>query len=284
MSRLHKNRISCCPGAPYPVLAGRSVPVLPGGCGPLLDLCRQGTYNVHMDSEDSVPTRSPNTQLPNIVGDAPGQWLTLKEAAEVLGVHFTTLRKWADEGEIRVFRTPGGHRRFSAGDLRRFLEARVGQSPAPDSSGFVDVAVDRVRAEMQRLSQEQIGWAQSLSDSARDLSRLRGRRLFALAIAYVLKPGQRAQLLAEGRELGRAYGQDAVRNHISLIETGRAVQFFRSQLNHVLHSSDPAHRIDADDRRIEQAVDQFLDEVLYAVLGGYEEALGGDPTIAPSAA
>lgn len=232
-----------------------------------------------MDSEDPVPTQSPAA-----AGGPAGQWLTLKEASEILGVHFTTLRKWADEGEIRVFRTPGGHRRFSAGDLRRFLEARVGQTPAPDSAAFVDIAVDRVRAEMQRLPQEQIGWAQSLSESARDLSRRRGRQLFSLAIAYLLKPAQRAQLLAEGRVLGHAYGQDAVRNHISLIETGRAVQFFRSQLNQVLQSSDPVHRIEADDHPIQLIVDQFLDEVLYAVLGGYEEALGADATITPSGA
>ena len=74
-----------------------------------------------------------NPQLHNaLVGrQSVLQWLTLKEASEFLGVHFTTLRKWADEGEIRVFRTPGGHRRFSVADLRRFLEERVRHEVAP---------------------------------------------------------------------------------------------------------------------------------------------------------
>ncbi len=232
-----------------------------------------------MDADEPV-----STQLPIVPGGAAGQWLTLKEASDVLGVHFTTLRKWADEGEIRVFRTPGGHRRFSAADLRRFLETRVGQTPLPDAPGFVEVAVDRVRAEMQRLPQEQLGWAHALPDSARDLSRQRGRQLFALAIAYVLKPAQRSRLLEEARRLGRAYGQDAARNHISLSETGRAVQFFRSQLSQILRGGDPAHSADADDQQIQQVVNQLLDEVLYAVLGGYEEALGTAPSVAPSPA
>ena len=39
-------------------------------------------------------------------------WLTLSEAAEQLGVHPTTLRRWADNGDIPVSVTPGGHRRF----------------------------------------------------------------------------------------------------------------------------------------------------------------------------
>ena len=43
-------------------------------------------------------------------------WLTLKEACDFLGVHYTTLRSWADKGEISVFRTPGGHRRPSRSD------------------------------------------------------------------------------------------------------------------------------------------------------------------------
>ena len=38
--------------------------------------------------------------------------LTLGEAAERLGVHENTMRKWADQGIIPVVRRPGGHRRF----------------------------------------------------------------------------------------------------------------------------------------------------------------------------
>ena len=40
------------------------------------------------------------------------EWLNLGEAAEILGVHPSTLRAWADHGEIPAHRTPGKHRRF----------------------------------------------------------------------------------------------------------------------------------------------------------------------------
>ena len=202
-----------------------------------------------------------------------GPWLTLKDASEFLGVHFTTLRKWADEGEIRVFRTPGGHRRFSVADLRRFLEERVSAAPTPDTGTLLDEAVDRVRAEIQRMPHEH-GWVASADESARDLSRQRGRQLFSLAISYVLKPAQRDRLMDEGRQLGLAYGRDAALNQITLTETGRAVQFFRSQLNQALRSSDTSAGLDADDVRVQQIVNHFLDEVLYAVLNGYEQEMG----------
>ncbi len=50
--------------------------------------------------------------------------LRLKAAAEVLGVHPVTLRRWADEGRVPVVR-PGRERRFRSEDLDRFL----GQAP-----------------------------------------------------------------------------------------------------------------------------------------------------------
>src|SRR5512141_2507723 len=50
-------------------------------------------------------------------------WLDLSEAAHYLGVHFTTLRRWADAGQVPCIRTPGGRRRFAAADLQVFLES-----------------------------------------------------------------------------------------------------------------------------------------------------------------
>ena len=69
-------------------------------------------------------TRDPSEERPLAVSAAPRpapQWLTLKEASEFLGVHFTTLRTWADRGELRVFRTPGGHRRYPAVAVQELL-------------------------------------------------------------------------------------------------------------------------------------------------------------------
>ncbi len=45
------------------------------------------------------------------------EWLSLQEASDRLHVHADTLRQWADRGRIKTYRTPGGHRRFNAGDV-----------------------------------------------------------------------------------------------------------------------------------------------------------------------
>lgn len=204
------------------------------------------------------------------VASTQQQWLTLKDASEFLGVHFTTLRLWADSGEIRVFRTPGGHRRFSLGDLRRFLEERAHQALTLNEEKLVATAVGLVRKEMQSAPAEQAHWHYPLDEAANQSRRNRGRQLFALAIAYVLKPAQRPRLLEEGRKLGQEYGHEAAASKLGLAATGRAVRFFRSQLVQAIHSQENPELVDADDLRIQAQLDQFLDEVLYAVLDGYE--------------
>ena len=55
---------------------------------------------------------------------AKGEWLTLSAAAALLGVHASTLRLWADHGEVASTRTAGGHRRFRHDDIEAFAAAR----------------------------------------------------------------------------------------------------------------------------------------------------------------
>jgi excisionase family DNA binding protein len=224
-----------------------------------------------------VKRKQPDNDLPvpasgAAAGGVHAQWLALKEASDFLGVHFTTLRTWADNGEIPVFRTPGGHRRFSLDDLRRFLAQRSHLS-APDEHGLVSVAVGRVRQELERSPALTQDWRYPLQGEAEQARRQRGRQLFALAVSFVLKPHQSERLLEQGRELGREYGSEAAIGGVGLAETGRAVQFFRSQLVAAVRHSEGAAAPDADDLRVQQLIDQFLDEVLYAVLDGYERSL-----------
>jgi excisionase family DNA binding protein len=204
----------------------------------------------------------------------PTQWLALKEASDFLGIHFTTLRSWADAGDIAVFRTPGGHRRFSLDDLRRFLSERS-HHLAAEEPGLVEAAVVRVRQELERGAPIAQRWHYALSDEAEQARRERGRQLFALAIAFVVKPNQRPRLLESGRELGQEYGAEAASSGVGLAETGRAVQFFRKQLAEAVRNEEAPGAPDADDVRVVRLIDEFLDEVLYAVLDGYEAQAQG---------
>jgi excisionase family DNA binding protein len=54
--------------------------------------------------------------------DAPdaADWVGIRRASEILGVHPSTLREWTRAGRLDAFVTPGGHRRYRASDLQMF--------------------------------------------------------------------------------------------------------------------------------------------------------------------
>ena len=61
-----------------------------------------------------------NARIPEATQEP--EWLTLGQAARYLGVAQSTIRKWSDSGRVRVYKTPGRHRRYRRGDLDAFLE------------------------------------------------------------------------------------------------------------------------------------------------------------------
>ena len=58
------------------------------------------------------------SSTPSVAARADSGWLSLGPAARLVGVDPDTLRRWADDGRVESYTTPGGHRRFA----RRALE------------------------------------------------------------------------------------------------------------------------------------------------------------------
>ena len=94
-------------------------------------------------------------------------WVSLGRACKQLGVNESTLRRWADEGRIRSFRTPGGHRRYKRADLDAFLER---SGPGKPARGPLVLLVDddaQVR-EVVRINLEMEGYAVREAANAED--------------------------------------------------------------------------------------------------------------------
>ncbi|MEY4719241.1 MAG: hypothetical protein RL563_1859 [Pseudomonadota bacterium] len=51
------------------------------------------------------------------------QWISTKQAAELLGVSQRTIQNWVDNGKLKSSRTAGGHRRLNPDDVKHVLQA-----------------------------------------------------------------------------------------------------------------------------------------------------------------
>ena len=73
------------------------------------------------------------------------EWITLHEAAQLLGVHPATVRHWSDEGRLPVYRTSGGHRRYKRDEVELWARSarpagkRMFAKPEPAPAAPVEV-------------------------------------------------------------------------------------------------------------------------------------------------
>lgn len=88
-----------------------------------------------------------------------GDWLSTKQAMDLLGVGPTTVKRWTDEGMLPAIRTTGGHRRFKRSDLLRFREQVLA---AQTEINAVDEEVDLISLHT------------SVADTMRNITALRG--------------------------------------------------------------------------------------------------------------
>ncbi len=65
--------------------------------------------------------------------------LSTYEASVILNVDISTVKKWVDEGKIKAFRTPGGHRRITRVDLIDFVMEY--DFPAPGLTGSTGILI-----------------------------------------------------------------------------------------------------------------------------------------------
>jgi len=156
------------------------------------------------------------------------EWLSLSAAAKLLNIHPTTLRRWADNGEIPFLLTPGGHRRFNNDDIRQFAEKRHGvRKPHGMVQRWADAAVANARHEI--VIHQQYNWISSLDEPTRQHNRQLGQQLMALTLQYLLN-GEGDQLLLEARGIGQQYGETAIAAGLPLTEALEASMFFRDTL------------------------------------------------------
>jgi excisionase family DNA binding protein len=190
------------------------------------------------------------------------EWLSLDEAAKRLNVHPTTVRDWADKGRIRIYRTPGGHRRFSEADV-----SELGAQPKPDLSLLMHATVGQTRMATSdgRLATE--SWYARFDEEAKARQRELGMDLVQFLVSF-LANSQR-DWTEEINELGARYASLARQSGLSVGDAMRAFHLFDGLVRASVNDLSAARLTRGD---LEQSVGWFLNEVEVAMV----EALAGD--------
>lgn len=157
-------------------------------------------------------------------------WLTLSQAAQRLNVHPTTLRRWADEGQIPFMLTPGGHRRFADSDVARLGGRRHAvRGLGPVERIWAKEALERTRQAVS-ARQDDDSWLKHYDAASRDRNRLLGQQLMMITMRYLTDEFEDPSLVVEARTIGRQYGQNARTLGLSLTAALQASMFFRDTL------------------------------------------------------
>ncbi len=194
------------------------------------------------------------------------RWVNLGRACEILGVNESTVRRWADSGELRCFRTPGGHRRFAEGDLVAMTD---GGAPQPERE-LETAAVNRIRRQLHSGSKD-AAWYQTIEGSERDELRPLGMRLVALVGDYISRRQRRTQVEHEVDEIGHQYGHILHERGTPLLRAVEAFTFFRRSLDETAKQLAERKSMSADEAaRARAAIAGLADRVLLGVTAAYD--------------
>jgi len=186
------------------------------------------------------------------------QWLSLRDACRLLDVSNTTLRQWADNGYLRVYRTPGGHRRFLRDDVESFANAPEQAQEQSREDAIEDSALRKIRRSLSRNDVVKQSWYQSVEEEGKDRMRLFGRRLLSLLLQESGRR-RRQELLEEAHMLGREYGTEMSERGVSLKDTIEAFVFFRTMVLDSTNSGAWNRIIEAADRVLVGMADSYQD-------------------------
>lgn len=155
--------------------------------------------------------------------------LSIGQAGKMLGVSEATLRHWTDEGKIKAFITPGGHRRYLESEVRNFMGAKRRAHGMDDLVAKMET-VPLHEIHIARSHFAQAAWYSNLSDDSKAKLRELGSRLYDLSMEYLTRKKKQDEAVELAREIGRDFGRYLAEIGVSLPDSVEAFLLHRTPL------------------------------------------------------
>jgi excisionase family DNA binding protein len=200
---------------------------------------------------------------------------SIGEASQLLGVSEAALRQWTDEGKIKAFITPGGHRRYSRIELKKFMGSH------PKMIGIKDLVIEledtaQLLRETSRASLNTTTWYSKLNEESKEHLAHLGRQLLNLIIKYVAEPSKREETIQLTRDVGHNLGETLAKLELPLTDSVEAFLLHRDPImNTATHLM---RKREAFTGRVVAAIPlvaHLMDEALVALVAAHQQCRNG---------
>jgi excisionase family DNA binding protein len=196
--------------------------------------------------------------------------VSIKKASQLLGVTEATLRQWTDEGKLKAFVTPGGHRRYFQADLKKLTR------PSQKLLGIKDLA-----AEIKDTTESHREIARKFVGSRADVGgadgehgkilALLGHKLLDLIIKYISEPARREETINGARQIGQSFGNTLIELKLPLSAAVEAfIQHREPIVNSVAHLIRKRELVGVRILESYALVNRILDETLIGLVATYD--------------
>lgn len=198
------------------------------------------------------------------------EWVSLRRAAEILGVHPATVRNWADKGDVASRRTPGGHRRFRVADLTQYAHTQQAEIQPLEVQVIIQNALGQTRMQIGALSDAP--WYASMSETSREKLRIHGRDLLENLRRY-LASGAPDEQLGHAITIGKQYAATLTVDGLTLPQAVRGFFYFSDfVINAILTWSEIKAPSNASEwANLLRQVNTFMNAMLLSIIEYYEE-------------
>lgn len=196
--------------------------------------------------------------------------VTIGEASQILGVSKAALRQWTDEGKLKAFVTPGGHRRYSRVEVKKFMDS------SRKALGIKDLAVEledtvQLHREIARTHLNATSWYNRLNQESQELLGDLGRSLLDLIIIYISEPSKREETIKLAGDVGHNHGETLAKLGLPLTDSVEAFTRHREPImNAATHLMKKRGALNTRVMEAIPLVDHVMDKALVSLVAAHQ--------------